>query len=259
MDLDTSFRKNKKMKKLVYLLSIIGFISCNNEDSGNCFQTAGEIIQQEFEVSSFNKILIQQKVALILKEGPTQKVVVETGQNLLNDIDLQVTNEQITITNNNTCNFVRDYGLTKVYITSPNITEIRNASELNVTSDGVLTYPSLYLRSSGEGHNFLSVGDWKLNIENNNLTILSNGIATFYLNGNTNNLKILFADGDTRFEGENFIAKNVSILQVSSNDIIVNPTESLKGTIHSTGDVISHNKPAIIEVDEQSVGKLIFK
>ena len=156
------------MKKLVYILFLIAFISCNSEDSGDCFQTAGEIIQQEFEVSNFSKILIQQKVALIITEGPIQKVVIETGKNLLPDIDVKVVDEQIIVTNYNECNFFRDYGITKVYITSPNITEIRNASELNVISEGILTYPSLYLRSTGEGHNFLSVGDWHLNINNNN-------------------------------------------------------------------------------------------
>ncbi|WP_111708826.1 head GIN domain-containing protein [Lutibacter citreus] len=247
------------MKKLVYILFIIGLISCNNEDSGDCFQTAGKIIKQEFEVPTFNKILVEQRVELIIKEGPVQKVIVETGKNLLPDINVEVTDGIITLTNNNTCNFLRDYGLTKVYITSPDINEIRNGSELNVTSDGLLTYPSLYLRSTGEGHKFLAVGDWHLNIENNSLTILSNGIANFYMNGTTNNLRILFADGDTRFEGEKYIAKNVSIFQVSSNDILVNPTESLKGTVQSTGSVISYNKPPIVEVDVQSIGKLIFK
>ena len=247
------------MKKLVYILFLIAFISCNSEDSGDCFQTAGEIIQQEFEVSNFSKILIQQKVALIITEGPIQKVVIETGKNLLPDIDVKVVDEQIIVTNYNECNFFRDYGITKVYITSPNITEIRNASELNVISEGILTYPSLYLRSTGEGHNFLSVGDWHLNINNNNTTILSNGISNYYLKGKTNTLRIILADGDTRFEGKDFIAKKVSVQNVSSNDILVYPTESLTGSIHSTGDVISFNKPPIIEIDAQSVGKLIFK
>lgn len=247
------------MKKLVYILFLIAFISCNSEDSGDCFQTAGEIIQQEFEVSNFSKILIQQKVALIITEGPIQKVVIETGKNLLPDIDVKVVDEQIIVTNYNECNFFRDYGITKVYITSPNITEIRNASELNVISEGILTYPSLYLRSTGEGHNFLSVGDWHLNINNNNTTILSNGISNYYLKGKTNTLRIILADGDTRFEGKDFIAKKVSVQNVSSNDILVYPTESLTGSIHSTGDVISFNKPPIVEIDAQSVGKLIFK
>ena len=247
------------MKKIIYIICLITLFSCNSEDAGDCLQTAGEIIQQEFDVPVFTKILVNKKVALVIKEGPIQKVVVETGENLMPDIELQVIDNQIILTNHNTCNFFRDYGITKVYITSPNINEIRNASELNVTSDGELTYPSLYLRSSGEKSKFLAVGDWHLTINNNRVSIWSNGISTFFINGTANSLDVGFSDGDTRFEGENFIVKNVTVRNVSSNDILINPTESLKGSIHSVGNVISFNQPPIVEVDVLSKGNLIFK
>jgi len=247
------------MRKIIYLCCLITIFGCNNEDSGDCLQKAGTIIQQEIDVAPFNKILVNKKVALVINEGPIQKVILETGENLMPDIEVQVIDNQIILTNHNSCNFFRDYGITKVYITSPNINEIRNASELNVTSEGVLMFPSLYLRSSGEKNTFLAVGDWHLTIKNNRVSIWSNGISTFYINGTTNSLDVGFSDGDTRFEGENFIAKNVTVRNVSSNDVLINPTESLKGTIHSVGNVISFNKPPIVEVDALSKGKLIFK
>ena len=247
------------MRKIIYLCCLITIFGCNNEDSGDCLQTAGTIIQQEIDVAPFTKILVNKKVALVINEGPIQKVIVETGENLMPDIEVQVVDNQIILTNHNSCNFFRDYGITKVYITSPNINEIRNASELNVTSEGVLMFPSLYLRSSGEKNTFLAVGDWHLTIKNNRVSIWSNGISTFYINGTTNSLDVGFSDGDTRFEGENFIAKNVTVRNVSSNDVLINPTESLKGSIHSVGNVISFNKPAIVEVDVLSKGQLIFK
>ncbi len=247
------------MKKIIYICCLITIFSCNSEDSGDCLQTAGTIIQQEIDVAPFTKILVNKKVALVISEGPTQKVIVETGENLMPDIEIQVVDNQIILTNHNSCNFFRDYGITKVYITSPGINEIRNASELNVTSEGELTFPSLYLRSSGEKSKFFAVGDWHLTIKNNRVSIWSNGISTFYINGTTNSLDVGFSDGDTRFEGENFIAKNVTVRNVSSNDVLINPTESLKGSIHSVGNVISFNKPPIVEVDVLSKGKLIFK
>lgn len=247
------------MKKLVYIICLISLINCNSEDAGNCFQTAGDIIQQEIDVPVFSRILVQKKVELIISEGPVQKVIVETGKNLMPDIEIQVIDNQIILENHNTCNIVRDYGLTKVYITSPNITEIRNASELNVTSNGELTFPSIYLQSTGQKSKYLGVGDWHLTIKNENVVIWSNGISTFFINGTTTNLNVSFTDGDTRFEGENFIAQNVKVSQVSSNDILINPIQSLTGSIHSVGNVISFNTPPIVEVDVQSNGELIFK
>ena len=247
------------MKKLISILFLIVTLSCNNEDAGDCFQTAGEIIQQEIEVGTFTKILVNKKIELLITQGPQQKVVVETGENLLNDISAEVVDNQLVLTNHNTCNFLRDYGITKIHITSPNLTEVRNASELNVTSIGTLSYPNLYLRSTGEKSKFLSVGDWHLNIDNEVLTIWCNGIANFYMEGRTKTLNMDFTDGDSRFEGQNFKAEKVTVSHVSSNDLLIYPIESLKASIHSTGDLILYHEPPIIDVDEQSVGKLIIK
>ena len=99
-----------------------------------------------------------------------------------------------------------------------------------------------------------------MNIENESVRVLGNHIAIFYMNGKTNNLDLTFSTGDMRFEGQSFEAQHIKIAQVSSNDMLVHPIKSLTGTIHSTGDVISYNKPATVDVEELSdYGKLIFK
>ncbi|WP_372746140.1 head GIN domain-containing protein [Lutibacter sp.] len=246
------------MKKLLYIISFL-VLSCNSENSSDCLQTAGTITQQEIEVTTFDKILVHKQIELFIEEGPTQKVIIESGKNLLNDITAEVIDGELILTNYNSCNLFRDYGITKVYVTSPNINTIRNASELNVNSIGTLTYPSLYLRSSGEKSTYLAVGDWHLTIENTSVKVWSNGIATFYINGTTTNLDLSFSDGDTRFEGKEFIANNINVRQVSSNDMLIYPTESLTGTIHSIGNVISYNTPPVVTVDVQNRGELVFK
>ena len=247
------------MKKIIYILSVFLLISCNKEDANNCFQTAGNIKQVEITVPQFDKITVHQRIELIITQGDEQKVIIESGGNLLNDITAEVIDSELILKDYNSCNFFRDYDLTKVYITSPNLTTIRNASEYNVSSNGVLTYPNLYLRSSGEEFEYLPVGDWHLNIKNESVNIWANGVAVFYLKGTTNSLDIRFSDEDCRFEGENFIANQVKVRNVSSNDMLVFPVESLTGSIHSTGSVISYNKPPIVDVDVQSIGQLIFK
>ena len=178
---------------------------------------------------------------------------------MFSDIKVNVVDGELILNNENKCNFVREYSLTKVYVTSPNLTRIRNASELNVNSIGILTYPSLYLMSVGKDKEFLSVGDFHLKIENESVRIWGNGVAVFLLKGFSDKLDINFSTGDTRIEADNFKVKNIVIRQISSNDMILFPEESITGTIHSTGDVILYNSPPIIDVQELSVGELIFK
>ena len=98
-----------------------------------------------------------------------------------------------------------------------------------------------------------------MNIENESLRIWGNGIATFFLKGASDRMNVNFSDGDTRLEAEELKVKEISLRQVSSNDMILFPEESITGTIHSTGDVILYNSPPIIDVQELSVGELIFK
>ena len=247
------------MKKLFLILTISFLIGCDSENVGDCIQAAGDITQVEVSVDAFTKITVHRRVALEIKEGPVQKVVVETGENLQPEIELKVVDNELIIRNHNECNFFRDYGITKVYVTSPNLTYIRNASELNITSNGVLTYPDLYLRSSGERNEFLSVGDWFLNIDNQKVRIWSNGIANFYMQGKTDLLDVHFSDGDTRFEGKEFRAKKIIAKNVSSNDMLLYPIEEITGSIHSTGDIILFNVPPIIEVEElNDFGQLII-
>lgn len=248
------------MKKIFYIILSFLLLGCNSENANNCYQTAGAITQQEIEVSMFDKVIVHKRIKLIITQGNEQKVVIESGKNLLNDITAEVIGGELILTDYNTCNFFRESDLTTVYITAPNLTRIRNASEKNISATGTLTYSSIYLMSVGDKDKFLSVGDFHLNIENESVKIWSNGIAVFYLNGTTNNLDLNFSDGDTRFEGKDFISQYVTVKNVSSNDVIVNPIESLKGSIHSTGDLISYNKPPVVEVDVlNDYGTLIFK
>ena len=95
-------------------------------------------MEKEFELDPFTTIVVEERVQLILKQGPQQKVVIGTGENLLNDINISVQDGELNVFNDNGCNLVRDYNITQVYVTSPNITQIRNASGYEIQSDGVL-------------------------------------------------------------------------------------------------------------------------
>jgi hypothetical protein len=248
------------MKKLVYILIPFLMLACNSEHANDCFQTSGTIIQKEIMLPSFTKILVNRDIELIIKEGVEQKVVIETGTNLLSDVTATVVDEdKLVLTDNNNCNYFRDYNITKVYVTSPNITEIRSSTQYDVRSDGILTYPSLALLSEDYyTPESFTVGNFHLQLNNNVLSIVFNNLSNCYVSGTTNNLSITFAAGISRFEGANLIAQHVSIWNRSSNDMIVNPQQSLTGKISGTGNVISVNQPPLVDVSEDYKGRLIF-
>ncbi|WP_406682740.1 DUF2807 domain-containing protein [Seonamhaeicola sp. MEBiC1930] len=248
------------MKNLKVLIIVFLFFNCDDENAVDCFKTSGALIRQEFQVESFNKIKVNRDIELILKQGETQKIVVETGLNLIDEFSLEVLDNQLILTNDNTCNFVRDYGVSKIYVTSPNIKEIRSSTQYDISSEGVLNYPSLTILSEdfNDSESF-TVGDFRLNINCQSFWVTFNSLSNCYISGNTNTLNVSFFAGNSRFEGEGLIAQNVNISHRSSNDIIVNPQQSIQGIIRSTGNVISINQPPSIDVEELYKGRLIFK
>ncbi|MGB1307605.1 MAG: head GIN domain-containing protein [Oceanihabitans sp.] len=247
------------MKKFAYILIVFLCFACNSEDANDCFQKAGSTIQEEVVVTAFETILVNRNVSLILKEGPEFQVIIETGRNLINDVEVKVVNNQLRLTDNNTCNFVRDYNATKVYVTAPNITEIRSSTQFEISSDGVLNYPDLKITSEDFNQpDYYTVGDFNLQINSNQLRVVANNISAFYISGQTQDLNVGFFSGTARFEGRNLIAQNVDIYHRGSNDIIVNPQQTLTGELRGTGDLIAVNQPAIVEVEELYTGRLIF-
>lgn len=248
------------MKKLIYIISMFLIVACDSENAGDCFQKTGDIIQQEVIVEVFEKILVNRDIELILKDGTEQQVIIETGKNLLNDVEVSVIDGKLILTDNNTCNYVRNYGITKVYVTSPNITEIRSSTQYDVRSDGVLTYPSLIVYSEDfSAPESFTNGNFRLQIDNNNFNLVFNNISNCFISGKTINLNVTFAAGTSRFEGRELIAQNVVIWNRSSNDMIVNPQQSITGKISGPGDVICVTEPPIVDVELQYKGKLIFE
>ena len=247
------------MKKIIYIALLITLFACNNEDGNDCFQKTGTIIQKEIFVGDFDKILVNRNVELIIKEGPEFTVVIQSGKNLINDVEAVVVGNELKLIDNNTCNYVREYGITKAYVTAPNITEIRSSTQYDISSDGVLNYENLKLFSEDfnvEGT--FTVGDFRLEVNTLDLSITANNLSTFYISGETEALFVGFFAGIGRFEGANLIAQNVRVSHRGSNDMVVNPQQSLRGILRGTGNVITLNRPPIIEIEQVYTGQLIF-
>ncbi|MHA7056198.1 head GIN domain-containing protein [Aquimarina sp. M1] len=249
------------MKRAIFIIGCLFFLACDTENAIDCFQRTGHIVRQEVEVVEFTRILVNPNVELILREGADTSVIIETGDNLLDEVSAIVEGDRLVLSNTNDCNFVRDFNQTKIFVTAPNITEIRSATQFDISSDGVLTYPSLRLLSEdfNEDTGGNITGTFTLEINAERLSVVGNNIASFFIEGSVVDLSVGFFSGTGRFEGAELIAEHVDILHRGTNKIIINPQQSIVGEILSTGDIIAENKPNIVEVQELFTGRLIFR
>ena len=251
------------MRLLGIFLLVILFSGCNSENAWDCFQSTGDIVEQEYDLDAFKKIIVWDRVHLYVSDGPEQKVVVQTGSNLLNEIRVRVEDSILKVSDRNSCNYTRGYDVTKVFVTyNRDSLEIRNSSGLPVDGIGPIRFKKLVLVSEDRSQEdaFHIDGDFRFNnLDVVQLGVEANGLSKFYLKGKTNTAHIGFFNGDCRFEGAELEANYVYLFHRSTNDMIINPKFLIQGTITSLGDVISVNHPAQVNVEELYTGKLIFE
>jgi len=242
------------------LVLLLIFISCDSENASDCFQSTGDMIREEVMVEEFTAITVFENITLVVKQGDTQKVEIETGENLRNEVAAIVENGRLLLTDTNDCNYVRDYATTTIYVTTPNLTSIRSSTGFPIQSDGVLAFSSLSLLSESFTNPEAETtdGEFDLDLAVETLSLTVNGIAYFKLRGTAESFNVSIAAGDSRVEAEDLVAERITINHRGSNDVLVNPQESLTGVLRGTGDLQSFTRPATVEVEELYNGRLIF-
>lgn len=249
------------MKKLIFILALIPFLGCDSEEAGDCFQKAGNIVQKELQVPAFNEIILYDKIKLFIEQGPEQKVVIESGENLFNEISAEVEDNRLILQNLNVCNLVRDYEITKIYVTVPELKYLRHAGNIPLESVGTLKFENLWLVSENQDLDpeIHTNGDFVLDLDVQNLRITNDNYSNYFLSGNVENFNGFFAAGDGRLEARELIVQNYDLFHRGTNKLIINPQQSLKAAIVSYGDIISINRPPVVDVEEKFRGRLIFE
>ncbi|WP_324721651.1 head GIN domain-containing protein [Salinimicrobium sp. HB62] len=251
----------KKYLLIFPFLGLLSFAGCDTADAPDCFQTAGKIIGKEFEVESFNELIVYEDIDLFIEQGPEHRVLVQTGENLMNEISAEVVESRLILRNDNGCNLVRDYDVTKIYVTTPNLNWLQNAGNRVVKSVGELHFPNIWLRSLNQerAKGVYTVGDFDLHLISDYVRVTGDDFSNFFLRGKTDHLNLFIANGDGRVEAGELMAGKVDFQHRGTNKLIVNPQEVLKGEIRSTGDVISVNRPPVVDVEAFYSGRLIFE
>ena len=260
-NINISIRFLNDRVKEVLLCAVLIFSSCNGENVPDCFKNEGDLVREEVPVPFFDRITVFEGVEMILRPGSEQRVEIETGEFLRKEVSAEVEDGRLILRDNNGCNLFREYNVTKIYVTTPDLTEIRSSTGYPIRSSGPLPFSDIRLisESFSDPEAETTDGSFDLEFNSQSVRIVVNGIAYFKLSGNTENLNIQIAAGDSRIEAENLVAQNVNVDHRGSNDIRINPQLSLQGVIRGTGDVVSFNRPGIVDVEVLYRGQLIFE
>jgi hypothetical protein len=243
---------------LVFLLTSCGI-------SEDCFKGNGNRITQIFPLDNFTKIKVHNGVGLVIKEGSNYEVKIETSDNIMDALEVRMDGDMLVVKDNSTCNIVRDYGQTVVYVTLPDginlpliqELELYSKTEQKIQSEGTL-HSTIVRLFSIDLYDGAGTGDFHINVANSQVVIEGNNVSNYYVSGTCGELLVNFYFGNGRFYGANLYAQNVKVYHRGSNDMFVYPVEKIEGTIAATGNVVLENVPPIINVEEVFRGQLIY-
>lgn len=244
-------RKNSPLWKSILIASFF-CSACSPDQSFDCLVSSGPLIEQEILTHEFNRVVISDDINVYLTQSPQQAIMLKTGKNLAPNIRFEVKDQTLVISNDNTCNWVRRYKQTKVFINSNQLKSIQHKGYGKIESLGQWQADSLEVYSEG-------TGDIRLALEVDYLKIDSHLLCNISCHGTAEHVEVNFHDDDGQFNGKELIANKIDISHHGSNIIEVFPLQELSGSIHRNGDVIYYNNPDKISVDVLQNGQLIDK
>ncbi len=250
----------KSFSHITSILIIAGLIGSCGEEGPACFRSTGDLIQEELILPEFTDITVFENIRLVLRHGPEQRVILETGENLRGAVSATVEAGVLELRDGNGCNLAREYGQTTFIVTTPDLLTLRSSTGWAVRSEGVLLFDDLTLisESFSNPETETTDGSFDLQIDTRRLRIVANGLAYFRIRGRTGALGVNIAAGDSRVEAAGLDARRVTLNHRGSNQILVRPAERIDGVIRGYGDVLSYNRPDTVNVEETFRGRLVF-
>lgn len=240
---------------LVLLFSVLGGCGLSTD----CLGSAGETISEEVTIAPFSSIEVHEDIELIVARGDVHKVVVSAGKNIIDNVGVDVVEGRLFLTTDEPCGWQSGNKVTSIYVTTPELTEIRSYTQFAVRSQGVLDFERLTLKSvvlqEPEG---VATGEFFLHIDVDRLSIEANEFANFEIKGRADALWLSLVDGTVRAYMPDLEVLDAQVYHRSAQHITIRPLLSVKGSLWGTGDLILLNTPEVIEVEENYTGKVIY-
>lgn len=242
------------MNWIKWILPILGlsmlatgcFIDTDDDDGlFGCTDGDGPIVTREVQVDDFDAIHLPGSIDVFLTQGSEQKVTVEGKENLIDELNYNVSGSEWRIDFDD-C--VRDVDEFNVYITIPNLREIEITGSGNVISENFLLVGDLDIELTGSG-------DVNLAVEAQDIDVKISGSGDIKLEGVADETVYrISGSGDvSAFDLE----CNVADINVSgSGDVRVLVNNLLKARISGSGDIFYRGNPTL-DIDISGSGDVV--
>lgn len=243
------------MKRLVIILPVLlllGFNSCKKAGERKCWKGTGEEDSLVFGLDSISSFRLMKDIKYNIYESDEKKIVVRGGENMIPQIGLDYTMNELTISNGNKCHFLRsgdrfievdiyypDYG--RFYIEASDSVSFKDTIHSNL---------DIEMRNGG--------GSLVLNVDNSSTKIvISLGTADFTVSGQTGYAEIKVQNNGFG-DASQLISTQMFTYQNSTGDMYLNFENcDVLAIIEGTGDIFYQGVAVSLIEDGNGSGKLL--
>ncbi|MEE4260111.1 MAG: DUF2807 domain-containing protein [Bacteroidales bacterium] len=242
------------MIKILNILAILMLFasSCQKASVGDCLKSTGSITIEERPITGFHTIELKDNIELELHSSNINSLSIEAGKNLLGGIRTTVVDSVLTIENNNSCNWVRDYDAPlKAYLNFIRLDTIQYRSIGDISSIDTVFVENLVINVWEGAGNISFVVNARMLFCN-----LHYGTVDFKMIGRSENCFVYSASFGL-VDNLQLISKNVYLKTKSSNDVYVNATHTMDVSLEGIGHVYYKGSPPDISLNKTGSGELI--
>lgn len=222
----------KWLNIFTFLILLMGLNSCKKGDPTDCFKSTGTDITQERPASSFDKIVLNDNVNLVLTQGDDFSISVTGGKNVLKKIRTDIDDRVLKIENRNSCNWMRNFDREiTVYANFKSIQEIEYRGSGDISCANTIVQDSLMLQV-WEG-----AGKVEMDVEmERNYIYFHIGTADVYYRG-TAHLSYVTGSSFGPIYAQNLSSTFTYIASNGSNNCYVQANTRIEATISSLGNI----------------------
>ena len=229
------------------------FVSCKKDHLFDFAKSTGKNVTISRPVAeNFITIFLNDDVDLVITQGNSYSINLEGGENVLPGIETSISDNVLTISNNNTFNWVRSYDKKiTAYVTMPQLTYLYYEATSTVSNTDTIKADSLFVIANG-GSGFIKL---LVNIGSSHFSI-NKGSVDMDISGKSG-VNYIYSGAYGPFHCQDLKTVFTFINSNSTNDCYINTSYYLEYKITNLGNIYYSGNPEIIPIVITGKGKLI--
>jgi len=220
----------------------ISLSSCNMA----CKKGSGNVKSETRTINNFSQLSLEGgSYKVILTQGPTVSLKITGDDNLMGDIESDVSGNKLTVkTEGNIC----PSGETVLNITVKDLSYLGTSGMVDISSDGKIITKDIEFDFSG-------TTKLTLNLEAANVTTTGSGMIDLTLTGQATTHKVAVS-GSAQIDALDFVVGKYDIESSGAGSYKINVLTNLKVNTSGTSDIQYRGNPANVDNNQSGAGSI---